>query len=89
MVQSLLSKMMRQNFFLFSFVFIAFVCKTKALQEFEENSHGGLQGLNYGPGPLVQQTNGEIWPKPQSQAQQDGTFHTFDVGNFSFEVSPY
>ena len=87
MVQSSISKMRRQNFYLFSFVFIAFVYKTKALEQFEENSHGGLQGLKYGPGPLVEQTNGEIWPKPQVQAQQDGTFHTFDVENFSFEVS--
>jgi hypothetical protein len=38
-------------------------------------------------GPLVKQTNGEIWPKPQVQAQEDGTFHTFDVENFSFEVN--
>lgn len=41
------------------------------------------------PGPWVEQTNGEIWPKPQVQAQQDGTFFTLDVENFSFELDKY
>jgi hypothetical protein len=36
---------------------------------------------------LVPSSVGKIWPKPQVEAQQDGTFHTFDVENFTFEVS--
>ena len=40
----------------------------------------------HSPGPLVTQSIGKIWPKPQVQAQEDGTVHTFDVANFLFEV---
>ena len=43
----------------------------------------------HSPGPLVAQSVGKIWPKPQVQAQEDGTVHTFDVANFLFEVKHY
>ena len=43
----------------------------------------------HNPGPLVAQSVGKIWPKPQVQAQEDGTVHTFDVANFLFEVKHY
>ena len=81
--------MKRQAMFTFCFIFVLTVSQSTGKKEFKENSHHGQQlNQKYGPGPLVEQTNGQIWPKPQVQAQQDGTFHTFDVENFSFEVSP-
>ena len=38
------------------------------------------------PGPVVYQTHGKIWPKPQLQTKGSQIFFTLNPTNFSFKV---
>ena len=40
------------------------------------------------PGPWVEMTHGEIWPRPKFQ-QSESKFFVLDAENFKFQVSRY
>ena len=77
---------MFRSFVLIPIIFAAVLGEGAEFQDVEGRFARRAFKVN-NPGPLVTPSIGQIWPKPQVQSQDDGTFHTFDVDNFSFEVN--
>ena len=77
---------MFRSFVLIPIIFAAVLGEGAEFQDVEGRFAQRAFKVN-NPGPLVTPSIGKIWPKPQVQSQDDGTFHTFDVDNFSFEVN--
>ena len=70
-------------------IFLA--CIVIVLQVFEPKVKGNDQLSNNPvhlkrPGPIVYQTNENIWPKPQLQTKNSEIFFTLNASDFSFKV---
>ena len=51
------------------------------------NNGNGIHSFSFKrPGPVVYQTHGKIWPKPQLQTKGSQIFFTLNPKNFSFKV---
>ena len=92
--QNFIAKMIQrtsQNIRFYGKPSIFLACIVIVMQLFEPNVKGNDELSNNPvhlkwPGPIVYQTNGKIWPKPQLQTKNGEIFFTLNATDFSFKV---